>query len=218
VAIYEAGHAEENYYIAMALIEGRTLAERITSGPLPFEQSAQIAADLAEALAHAHDLGIIHRDVKPANIRLDHQGTVYLMDFGIAYMVDLWETPTAPGTILGTPAYMAPELAQGGPVKIRPAVDQYSLGAVLYETLCGQPPFGGPPSSVLFHAIHHEPPCPRAVNSRVPKALAAICQRAMAKQPDRRYASCREFADNLRDWIRSQAFLARRRSWARLIH
>ena len=82
------------------------------------------------------------------------------MDFGIAYLPDSGEIPTPPGTILGTPAYLAPELAQGGQMEVLPASDQYSLGAVFYETLCGQPPFFGPPSYVLFHAIHHDPPSP----------------------------------------------------------
>ena len=182
----------------MALIEGRSLAERISKRPLPFQQSARIVAELAEALAHAHGLGIIHRDVKPANIRLDNHDAVYLMDFGIAYLPDSGEIPTPPGTILGTPAYLAPELAQGGQMEVLPASDQYSLGAVLYETLCGQPPFFGPSSHVLFHAIHHDPPSPRTIDSRIPKSLAAICQKAMAKQPDRRYSSCQELADDLR--------------------
>ena len=161
---------------------------------LPAER--KIIAELAEALAHAHGLGIIHRDVKPANIRLDNHDTVYLMDFGIAYLPDSGEIPTSPGTILGTPAYLAPELAEGGQMEVLPASDQYSLGAVLYETLCGQPPFFGPSSYVLFHAIHHDPPSPRTIDSRIPKSLAAICQKAMAKQPDRRYSSCQELADD----------------------
>jgi eukaryotic-like serine/threonine-protein kinase len=217
VPVYEAGRDGERHYIAMALIEGRSLAERISESPLPFQQSAKIVAELAEALAYAHGLGIIHRDVKPANIRLDNLDTVYLMDFGIAYLPDSGEIPTPAGTILGTPAYLAPELAQGGQMEVLPASDQYSLGAVLYETLCGQPPFFGPPSYVLFHAIHHDPPCPRTIDSRIPRSLAAICQKAMAKQPDRRYSSCQALADDLRRWLRGETPLACRRGWARLI-
>ena len=217
VPVYEAGRDGDRHYIAMALIEGRSLAERISERPLPFQQSVKIVAELAEALAHAHGLGIIHRDVKPANIRLDNHDTVYLMDFGIAYLPDSAEIPTPPGTILGTPAYLAPELAQGGQMEVLPASDQYSLGAVLYETLCGQPPFFGPSSYVLFHAIHHDPPSPRTIDSRIPKSLAAICQKAMAKQPDRRYSSCQELADDLRRWLCGETPLARRRGWARLI-
>ena len=132
----------------------------------------------------------MHRDVKPANVRVDHRGDVYLMDFGIAYRPDSNELPLPPGTILGTPAYVAPEQAEGGRADPLPASDQYSLGAVFYELLCGRPPFVGPPSYVLFHAIHHEPPSPRSVAPKVPRALAAICLKALAKRPDRRYADC----------------------------
>jgi serine/threonine protein kinase len=217
VPVYEAGRDGERHYIAMALIEGRSLAERISESPLPFQQSAKIVAELAEALAYAHGLGIIHRDVKPANIRLDNLDAVYLMDFGIAYLPDSGEIPTPRGTILGTPAYLAPELAQGGQIEVLPASDQYSLGAVLYETLCGQPPFFGSPSYVLFHVIHHDPPSPRTIDSRIPRSLAVICQKAMAKRPDRRYSSCQALADDLRRWLRGEIPLVCRRGWARLI-
>jgi eukaryotic-like serine/threonine-protein kinase len=208
VPVYEAGCDGERHYVAMALIEGRSLAEQISERPLSFQQSAKIVAELAEALAHAHGLGIIHRDVKPGNIRLDYHDAVYLIDFGIAYLPDSGEILTPAGTILGTPAYLAPELALGGPMEVLPASDQYSLGAVLYETLCGQPPFFGPPSYVLFHAIHHDPPSPRTIDSRIPRSLAAICQKAMAKEPDRRYSSCQALADDLRRWLYGETPLA----------
>ena len=118
---------------------------------------------MAEALAYAHSQGVVHRDVKPANIRVDDEGAVYLMDFGIAYRPDSGEIPLPPGMILGTPAYVAPEQAQGGQTDVLPASDQYSLGVVFYEFLCGQPPFCGPPSYVIFHTIHHDPPSPHTV-------------------------------------------------------
>src|SRR5262249_38612418 len=179
VPVYEAGCAGDRHYIAMALIEGRSLAERLADGPLPLPQAGEVVAGLAEALAYAHDQGVVHRDVKPANVRLDGHGAVYLMDFGIAYRPDSDEVPVPPGTILGTPAYIAPEQARGGQVAVLPASDQYSLGAVLYELLCGRPPFNGPPSYVLFHTIHHDPPAPRTVAPKVPRRLAAICLKAL---------------------------------------
>jgi len=217
VPIYEAGHDGHDHYIAMALIDGRSLAELIAAGPIPVRQAVEIVVELAEALAYAHGLGIIHRDVKPANIRLDHQGAVYLMDFGIAYRPDSGEVPAPPGTIVGTPAYLAPEQAKGGQTNVLPASDQYSLGAVLYELLCGKPPFFGPPSYVLFHAIHEDPPSPRSIEPKVPRPLAAICQKAMAKRPDRRYPSCQALADDLRRWLRGEAPQLHRCRWARLI-
>ena len=161
--------------------------------------------------------GVVHRDVKPANIRLDAQGAVYLMDFGIAYRPDSGEIPLPPGVILGTPAYVAPEQAQGGQTDVLPASDQYSLGVVLYELLCGQPPFCGPPSYVIFHTIHHDPPLLQTVAPKVPRTLSAICQKALAKRPEHRYASCEDFATDLRCWLRGETPTAyrRRRRWAR---
>ena len=110
----------------MALIEGRSLADRLAEeGPLSPGHAAGVAAELAEALAYAHALGVVHRDVKPANVRVDHRGDVYLMDFGIAYRPDSNELPLPPGTILGTPAYVAPEQAEGGggPTPCPPAIN-----------------------------------------------------------------------------------------------
>lgn len=217
VPIYEAGRHGGHHYIAMALIEGKSLADLVAEGPVLFHRGAEIAAEIAEALAYAHGLGIIHRDVKPANVRLDHRGSVYLMDFGIAYRPDSGEVPTPPGIILGTPAYVAPEQARGGQATVLPASDQYSLGAVLYELLCGRPPFLGSPSSVLLHAIHHDPPSLRTIAPKVPRALAAICQKALAKRHDRRYPSCQALADDLRRWLRGETPLAHRPGWSRLL-
>jgi tRNA A-37 threonylcarbamoyl transferase component Bud32 len=217
VPVYEAGRAGDRHYIAMAMIEGRSLADRLAEeGPLAPDHAAGVVAELAGALAYAHALGVVHRDVKPANVRVDHRGDVYLMDFGIAYRPDSNELPLPPGAILGTPAYVAPEQAEGGRTDPLPASDQYSLGAVFYELLCGRPPFVGPPSYVLFHAIHREPPSPRAVEPKVPRALAAICLKALAKDPDRRYADCHALADDLRRWLRGETPLAYRRGWVRL--
>jgi len=217
VPVYEAGCAGQQHYIAMALIEGRSLAERIVEAPLPIHRAVGIVADLAEALAYAHAEGIVHRDVKPANIRLDERDAVYLMDFGIAYRPESGEVALPPGRLLGTPAYVAPEQAQGGQIDVQPASDQYSLGVVLYELLCGRPPFCGPPSYVLFHTIHREPFSPHTVDPNIPRAVAAICLKALSKRPERRYVSCQKFADDLRSWLAGEKPPAHRRSWARLL-
>jgi hypothetical protein len=211
VSVYEAGRDGDQLYIALALIEGRSLAEVVAETRLDHRRGVEVAAELADALAYAHGFGIVHRDVKPANVRIDAQGAAYLMDFGIAYRPDSGEAPTPPGTILGTPAYIAPEQAQGASGAVLPASDQYSLGAVLYELLCGRPPFCGPPSYVLFHAINHEPPDPRDIDPRVPRPLSEICRKAMAKRPERRYPSCQAFAAELRRWLQTAAPPARRR-------
>ena len=214
VPVYEAGCAGGRHYIAMALIEGRSLAQQLIERPIALDRAAEIIAELAEALAYAHTEGVVHRDVKPANIRVDDHGAVYLMDFGIAYRPDSGEQPLPPGMILGTPAYLAPEQAEGRQTNVLPASDQYSLGVVFYELLCGRPPFCGPPSYVLFHTIHQAPPSPRTVSPRVPRSLAAICLKALAKRPDRRFRDCQHLADDLRRWLRGGTPWAYRRAWA----
>lgn len=213
VSIYEAGRDGDRLYLALDLIEGRSLAEVLADGRLSHRRAVEVAADLAEALSYAHGLGIVHRDVKPANVRIDARGGVHLMDFGIALRPDSPDAP--PGSIVGTPAYLAPERldADGGRREALPAADQYGLGAVLYEMLCGRPPFDGPAPSVLARASVHEPPSPDAVDPRVPRALAEICRKAIARKPDRRYASCEDLAVDLRRWLRGERPQARRRVW-----
>ena len=214
VPVYEAGRAGDRHYIAMALIEGRGLDDRLAEDRFPLRQAAELVAELAEALAYAHGLGVVHRDVKPANVRVDHRGEVYLMDFGIAYRPDSDELPLPPGTILGTPAYVAPEQAEGGRTDPLPASDQYSLGAVLYELLCGRPPFVGPPSYVLFHAIHREPPSVDR-RRRVPRPGGHLPQGpGQAPRPPLRRLP--HLADDLRRWLRGETPLAHRRGWGRI--
>ncbi|WP_165251538.1 serine/threonine-protein kinase [Paludisphaera soli] len=215
VSIYEAGRDGDRLYLALDLIEGRGLSDVLAEGRLSHRRGAEVVADLAEALAYAHGLGIVHRDVKPANVRIDARGGVHLMDFGIAHRPDSAgpASASAPGSIVGTPAYLAPEQLAGERPEALPASDQYSLGAVLYELLCGRPPFEGPASSVLARAAAHEPPCPAVVDPRVPRPLAEICRRATAKKPERRYASCADLAADLRRWLRGERPQARRRAW-----
>jgi serine/threonine protein kinase len=172
-----------------------------------------VVRDLAEALAYAHGLGIVHRDVKPANIMLDERAQPHLMDFGLAHRHDAAQL-THEGAILGTPAYMAPEQAQGQTGEPLPASDQYSLGVVLYELLCGQRPFSGPPEVVLYNAIHTEPPAPRTHRPNLPRDLETVCLKAMAKPPHDRYSTCQELADDLRRWLEGDAVRARRLGYA----
>lgn len=204
VPVYEAGCAANCHYIAMALIEGSSLAEQIAGRRISIVRAAEIAADLADALAYAHQRGIVHRDVKPANVRVDTQGDVYLMDFGMAHRPHSAESSRSTGAIIGTPSYLAPEQARGEERDVSPRSDQYSLGAVLYEMLCGKPPFLGAPSLVLFNAIHKDPAPLRELEPRIPRRLAAICRKAMSKRLKDRYLDCQDLADDLRRWLRGR--------------
>ena len=175
VPVYEAGCAGQRHYIAMALIEGSSLADRSVECPLALNRAAEIIAELAEALAYAHGHGVVHRDVKPANIRLDDQGAVYLMDFGIAYRPDSGEVPLPARHDPRHASLCRPRASPRGQPDVLPASDQYSLGVVFYELLCGHPPFCGPPSYVL--STRSISTLPRLIPSppRFSRSLAAIC-------------------------------------------
>jgi tetratricopeptide (TPR) repeat protein len=200
VSVFEAGQDGPYHFIATAFIAGRTLAELRDEAALDPQAAVRIVRALAEALAFAHRRGLVHRDVKPANVMIDEEGRPHLMDFGLAHLQDAGPRLTKLGAILGTPAYMAPEQASGH-ADARPASDQYSLGVILYELLTGQLPFAGAPDLLLFHAVNTTPPPPREINPAVPAELEAVCLKALAKRPEQRYADCQQMADALRDWL-----------------
>ncbi len=210
VPVYEAGRDGDTYYIASAFIEGQTLEDAIDQQRPDFRQAAKLVMDLAGALDYAHELGVVHRDVKPANIMLDRKGNPLLMDFGLARLETAESNLTHDGTVLGTPSYMPPEQAAGRLELVGPASDQYSLGVVLYELLCGSTPFSGPPAMVISLVIHQEPPSPRVENAAVPKDLETICLKAMSKKRDHRYAGCQAMAEDLRRWLAGEPITARR--------
>ncbi|MBI2805843.1 MAG: protein kinase [Planctomycetes bacterium] len=210
VSLHEVGHDGDSTYLVYDLVSGPNLAEVLKKTQPAPEQAAQWVARLADALDYAHQNGIIHRDVKPANILLDEGNQPVLSDFGLASCKDAGPTLTATGDILGTPAYMSPEQAKGLGNAIDARTDVYSLGVLLYEILCGRIPFQGPGASVLHKIIHEDPRAPRQLRPSIPLDLETICLKAMAKEPARRYASAGELADDLRRYLRHEPIRARR--------
>ena len=193
--VYDFGEDKGLPYLVMRYVDGGTLREYAARGVLPIDQSLRLCAEIAEALAYGHSRGIIHRDVKPANVLVDHEGAALLADFGIATMV----APTVAQTesvALGTPYYMAPEQVSDKPVDGR--TDIYALGVVLYELLTGRRPYEG--ETPLVVALKHvtDPfPLPRQVNPALPEAAERIIVKAMARDPNDRYQNASDLALDL---------------------
>ncbi len=182
VQIYDIGHAEEGPYYVAELVDGESLAERLRRGPLPAAQARAIAEQLCDALAGAHAQGIVHCDVKPANVLITAAGKVKVGDFGVARLAE--GTSQAPSaTVAGTPRYMSPEQARGQPTG--PATDVYSAGVVLYEMLAGEPPFVS--GSAVELGLRHVQEQPPPLGAAAPAALREVVARALAKDPGERY-------------------------------
>lgn len=176
-------------FIVMSYYKGETLKAKIDRGRLPLEEALQFATQIARGLAKARQAGIVHRDIKPANIIVTTDGVVKILDFGLALLVE--ETKmTAPGSLLGTPAYMSPEQAHGGEVNHR--TDIWALGVVLYEMASGQRPFKGEYQSAIIYSLLHEDPAPLTDLPReVSVGLNRAISKALAKAPGERYQDCR---------------------------
>jgi serine/threonine-protein kinase len=197
VSVFDTGSDGDVQYIVMEYVQGRTLAEVLTQeGRLPPDKAADIAAQAADSLAFAHEAGLVHRDVKPGNIMLTEEGTVKVMDFGIARALEA-ETITQTATVFGTASYLSPEQARGERVDHRS--DIYSLGVVLYEMLAGRAPFAADSAVAIAYKHVSEPPPPlREIAPEVPSWLEAVTLRAMAKDPAERYQSASAMATDLR--------------------
>ncbi|NUT36156.1 MAG: serine/threonine protein kinase, partial [Hamadaea sp.] len=188
VDVYDYGEADTTdgriAYLVMELVDGESLAERLAAGPLDPGTTMGIVARAADALEAAHRAGVVHRDVKPANLLLTGDGGVVIVDFGVATSEGAAQL-TEPGKVLGTAAYMAPE--QAGKQPVTGAADVYALGAVAYHCLSGEPPFtGGDAIAVAVKHIREDPP---PLPDRVPVAVREVVLRALAKDPAARYPS-----------------------------
>jgi predicted Ser/Thr protein kinase len=197
VTIYEYDSDDAVDFIAMEYIRGKTLHALLAEQRPPLDTLLEYAVQAARAVAAAHAAGIVHRDLKTKNIMVTKDGTVKVLDFGLAKQSGLGGPETQSGAVLGTPAYMSPEQAKGEPADYRS--DIFSFGVILYEIACGQRPFGGPDlPSTLYAVVHHDPPTPDTLNPALPKPLAALIGRCLSKNPEERPESmeevCRELA------------------------
>lgn len=194
--VHDYGAFHGRPYIVMAYMPGGTLAERIAAGPLPLEEIVPLVSQIAEGLDHAHSKGIIHRDLKPSNVLIDEQGNAYLADFGIAKISEATIHLTGTG-VVGTPAYMAPEMGQTGVVT--PLVDVYALGVTLFQMLTGRYPYEGdtPLNVMMAHATRPIPDI-GLLRPDLPAALGEVLHQALAKDPFERYQSAGELAAGLR--------------------
>lgn len=196
-SVYEIGETPEGQlFIAMGYYEGKTLKEKMKAGPLPINEAVAIAIQIAEGLKKAHNKGIVHRDLKPANIMLTDEGTVKIVDFGLAKLKGLTRL-TRSGTTLGTVAYMSPEQAMGKEVDQRS--DIWSLGVILYEMLIGKLPFPGEyDQAILYSVINEEPESVSKIRSDIPDNLRRIVGKALAKNSEKRYQAADELLNELK--------------------
>jgi WD40 repeat protein len=209
VSVHEIGQSEQTPFLVSEFVQGPTLADLISSRRPAPRQAAELLATVADALHYAHEMGVVHRDVKPANILVDEKAVPRLMDFGLAKRGIGDVTITIDGQVLGTPAYMSPEQARGDSHKVDGRSDVYSLGVILYQLLMGELPFRGTTRMLLHQVLHDEPRRPRSLSHLVPRDLETICLRAMAKEASRRYATARDMADDLRRFLKGEPIHAR---------
>ncbi len=201
VRVYDIGQERGLYYIVMEFVEGRDLRDLVMKdGALPFRTAFRIARQIADALEYAHRRGIVHRDVKPANILVSADGSAKLTDLGLARAARQDSEVTVAGEILGTPLFMSPEQCRGEPIDGRS--DLYSLGATLYMMLSGSPPFRGDSTPIIIQKVLNERPQPlKSLVPEIPEKAAAIVQRLMAKHPGARYQSGRELVADINELL-----------------
>jgi WD40 repeat protein len=212
VPVYEAGESDGQPYLAMGLVEGESLAERIAREKTKVapREAATLAVKIARAIHHAHERGVLHRDLKPGNVLLDGQGEPHMIDFGLAKCLGEETGMTLTGTFVGTPSYASPEQAQGKTAFITIASDVYGLGAILFAALTGQPPFRGETASEIIEKVkHEEPPDPRFLRRDVPADLATICLKCLQKEPERRYRTALALAEDLDRFLSGRPISAR---------
>ena len=209
--IYEVGEHDGAPFFSMEYVEAGSLADRLRKELPSPQDTAKLLISVARALHSAHQNGIVHRDMKPANVLLDPDGTPKITDFGIAKRLKDDSRLTRTGAVIGTPTYMAPEQAKGNSRHVGPAADVYSLGAILYEMLAGRPPFLPEDSEtpITVRVLTEDPVSPAWHRTEIPRDLETICMKCLEKEPRNRYASAAGLAEDLRRYLDDESILAK---------
>jgi serine/threonine protein kinase/TRAP-type uncharacterized transport system substrate-binding protein len=208
--VYEVGEIEGHHFFSMEYVAGDNLAEYARQQKSSWPEIANMLRQVAEAIDYAHKQGLLHRDLKPSNILVDSQGRPRIADFGLAKDLHSADQLTSSGATIGTPSYMSPEQAQSRRDEITVRSDVYSLGAILYTLLTGQPPFRADSTiDTLMQVIQREPVPPRVLNSACPYGLEAICLKCLQKSSSQRYATARDLAEDLERFLQGERVLAR---------
>jgi eukaryotic-like serine/threonine-protein kinase len=209
VSVFDTGEYDGVPFFSMEFVPGGTLGQRLAAGPLAPETAARLMVPVVDAIQHAHDHGVIHRDLKPTNILISEDGAPKVSDFGLAKQLESDDGLTRTDAVLGTPSYMAPEQAEGKK-QIGPAADVYALGAILYHALTGRPPFQAATTlDTLRQVVERDPVPVRDLQPAVPRDLAVICEMSLRKEPERRYPSAGELAADLRRYLANEPIRAR---------
>lgn len=213
IPVFDGGELNDRCFLISEFCSGKPLSQMINGQPTPARTAVEILLGVLAGVGHSHQAGIIHRDIKPQNVMMTEEGVPLVTDFGLAKNLVQDQTLTLEGELIGTPAYMAPEQAQGDAQSCDERTDIYSIGVVLFELLCGRVPFSGSFERVVFQVINAPAPNLCSVNLNTPPELAAICAKCLEKSPDRRFQSTDELAQELQRFLDGQPVETRKVSW-----